>query len=489
MKGSDLHILLQALTQAEKNQITRFFNKTASEEKKYVQLYRTLVETTLLDEDKLAIDLYGNGANRAARLASACDYLGQLVVEALAAKDPGLYQPLSLVRKAIQKQFFHLAYKLLVRALRQGFQEEEYELLLLLLQESLLLKKACGLDALAKSGIPGRRALFQVVDQLHQIEEALEYYQQHKWEGEQVALSLESMLSKLAASIPSDRLRFGRLQLEMRCAFLRADYHLACTLQGQIAHLVRESKALRLQEHRIPESGVYLRLLHVTNAYQEAALEALRLQAIPASNPLEDALKLRLRLSADFCTAMTLGRRQLGWEACALLATSHGDISPRKVGMLYFYAALFMSLEGRWDEVSRWCHLLLALPAKQRLPEAWPPFLLLGLAAIELDDPDAANVYLRRLLRHAKACSQAYPAIAARGLAKLVNMPFGESRLLLKQFRAEIDSLFLDKNELFQSNYFDLRLWIDARIQGRALSKVIEDLDYQPYKQVFGISS
>lgn len=492
MKGGLLYNLLDSLSQAEKNQVTRFFNRSVNRDRKYSLLYRILAESNSYEEEEIVKKLYGDVQGCVARFEAACDYVGYLTIEALSLKDDALHSQSAFVRKAIEKKLPRLARKTLIKAMAKAWKDEEFECMLLLMEENKRLVQAGGKSACQKAQVPERKVVFGHIHHLQCIEESLEIYQRgkHVHLSEEVATCIADMREPVRRFVSnSQREIAGRLQLLVREGILEGDYEKACASQSKLAKLVQESRLPRLKSLRINETGLHLRMLIILGRFEEAAKESLRLQSIPANSDSEKILKLRLKLGADFCAAMTLGRSRLGQEAILLLHEKQHLIPENKVAKLYHYAALFMAMEGRWEEVNRWAHLILSLPGKHRLPESWPPYLMLLLAAIELEDPQSASTYLSRLRRNAKTSSYAYPRKATQGLSRLINLPANESRLLLHRFQRELQGICEDKAESLASSYFDLASWIEARLSGKPLRQVLEKQSYAPLKQLFSSKS
>ena len=468
--------------------MTRFFNRSTNRYKNYALLYRIMLESKSFDEEAIVKKLYGEDDAGNARLEAACDYVGRLTIAALALKDQDLHSQTSFVRKAIEKKLFRLARQVLAKALEKAWREEEFESMLLLLEEDRHLQDSGGQSARKKSNAPGRREVFERLHHLQSIETAMEAYQEskHARSSEEKEQCIAAMRAPVRGFAPeSQRETAGRLQLLVRENMLLGDFAEACAHQSQLARLVQGSELPRLQRVCLAETGLHQRMLMLMGRFEESGLETMRLKSIPTKHAAEEALKLRLVLTADFCAALTLGRPRLGWEAIRKLQAEHHLLPQHKAAKLFHYAALFMAMEGRWDEVSRWSHLILSLPGKHRLPESWPPFLLLLLAAIELEDPESASTYLSRLRRCAKASAYTYPRKVALGLARLINVPANESRLLLKRFKEELRELCGDKRELVASSYFDMDSWIESRTSGITLGQVMAKQAYAPLKQFF----
>lgn len=450
-----------------------------------------MLENGKYDEEGIVNNLYGDLAHGMARFEAACDYVAHLVISTLASKDPDSQFQIPFIRKAIHKGIPKLAQKTLARAMDKAWREEEFEQLLILQQENLRLQKESGRDANAKGKIPRRREIFGIIHHLQCVEDAMEGFQKIKWvqsaHVEKFIASLQAPLQEF--SIRSEREKVARLRLEMRFAMIRGQHVEACRLQSEVTDLLYASQVPRLQRKRIAESGLHIRLLHAIGEIEDAGLECLRLQTLPAHSESDMAMKIRFKLSSDFCMAMTTGRRALGWDASKLLLEEQDRLPKDKIAKLYHYASLFMAMEGQWGEVSRWSHLVLSLPGKQRVLMTWPSLLMLSLAAIEMGDPESASTYLNRLKRQAKRCEQAYPSVAARGLARLINVPANESRLLLLSFKKELQKLCSDEKESLASSFFNLSTWIEARISGRPLSQVLEQTQFESLKRLFSATS
>lgn len=486
MKGKKLHNFLNSLNQAEKNQCTRFLLPRGNKTGKYAVLYKILTEQNDYDEDLTLEALYGERKGTIRRFEATCDYLGELVIQALALKDEEIGSLLPFIRKAREKGLIRLAGKNLKKAIRKAVEEEEFEELLQLYQEKDLLESQYGHKINQNIGQISRSAVFQSLVRLEELGQMLDEFRSIKWavsEGNAID-QIEDLKTRLSGIKPgSAREQYMFNKLWMRLEFIVGNYLSASQFQENVMELVYNADISRISVHRIEESGHMLRIYHTIGLFDEADLELMRLKAAPIKTEHEKNLFLKHSLVAAFISAFTLGKYSSGQSALNEFKQVAECISPKERVKLHYYAALFHAMNGDWKASRPHLNSIQKEPARYRKIFSWQPELLLAIGYLEEEEPDMASVLLDRIERKAK--DQAYPHLISRGLARLLYASPHESRLLLTNLRSRILELRKHPEGRLDSIYFDMVLWIDARLQKKTLIEISKSQHFLSARRAF----
>ncbi len=486
MKGKKLYKFLNSLSQAEKNQCTRFLLPGGKKTGKYAVLYKILTEQKVYDENLTLKALYKNGKQTSRRFEATCDYLGELIIQTLALKDEDLGSLLPVIRKAREKGLIRLAGKHLRKAIRKATQDEEYEDLLQLYQEKDLLTLHFGYLIDQKTDCLPRSEVFQALVRLEEMGRMLDEFRSVKWmasEGnatEQIGI-LQEKLERIQPQ--STREKYLYYRLRMRLAFISRDYFLACEFQKKVMELVYQSGIPRIKAQRIEESGHMLRIYHTVGLFQEADLELMRLKAAPIRTRHEKNLFLKHSLVAAFISAFTLGKQSTGLCALEEFKEVGDEISIKDRVKLHYYAALFLAMNGDWKASRAHLITIQKLPARSRSIFSWQPELLLAIGYLEEEEPDMASTLLDRIER--KAEKQTYPYLISKGLARILYAAPPEAKLLLANLRALIIDLRERPGSRLDAVYFDLILWIDARLEKTTPIEISKSQQYLSARQAF----
>ena len=486
MKGEKLYHFLNSLNQAEKNQCTRFLLPGGKRLSKYALLYKTLIEQGDYDEQRTLVQLYGLQEHNMRRFEATCDYLGGLIIQALASKDDKINSLLPVIRKAREKGLIRLAGKHLQKAVKAAGQQEDFEELLPLFQERQILKTQYGYVVNLRTAGINRAEIFQSLVQLEQLHALLEEFRTAKWKVSKgkangKLASLKERLNRL--EIHSQREKYQQLRLQMRLCYVEQKFDEACDLQEEIMDLVYNSGIPRIEDNRIEESGRMLRMYHYVARFEAADLELMRLRAAPVYSHFDKAHYWRHILTAGFVSAFTLGKIDMGKAALAELGTMKELIPQEFLAKLYYYAALFLTMNNQWKEARPYLQSIQKLPAKARKLFTWQPEMLMALGYIEMEEPDMATMVLDRIQRKNKG--QAYPIALAKGLERILYAAPKESGLLLANLRSRLEELKDHPENYHESLYFDVALWIDARLQQKTMIDISRSQKFEWARQAF----
>lgn len=485
MKGERLHNLIISLSQAEKNQITRFFNRATNPGSKHSRLYRTLIELERFDE-KLVLEELGEQSKVAkARFESSCDYLACLILEALGEKETGSQSEVAFVRKGMEKGFWKLARRRLEQAMKEVSKREDFEELYRLCLEAECLQRASGDQVKALESFP-RKWVFERLNNLETLRLGIEAFRslRSKPLEERKQAIEDTQLQISDCKFESVREKCMSIRLQVRLSALVHNFESTIIPQQKVLELIRSNRHLpELSALEIEESGIAIRFLIITKRFSEARLETMRLRAAPTISVIDKQQKWRLLLSGTIACAFSLGDISIGTEAIAEL-DAHVDSIPIKYrGRLYYYASLFMAYLGNWKECRRMTQGLLSVPKKFQKPFSWQPSLLLAITAIEEHDTEQALLYLNRMRRSLKNNSKKYPSIVHKGLSQMINLPTGEKRLHLRQLKNKLERVSRDPDELLEAKYFDLGMWIDSKFKGIDMLEVARKDNFSRFKE------
>lgn len=486
MKGNQLHSFLITLNQAEKNRCTRYLMPGGTKRSKYARLYRAMISCVEYHEFEVLRTVYGDEPYTQQRYESTCEYLSELVVSALAEKDPQLTNLIPGIRKAREKGLTRLASKFLTKSFKKALEGEEFEEMLILFQETELLAEQFGVDITLKLNLPNRISIFNSILNLETLSRLMEEFQNQKWklaEGEQISFleDLAEQLKKVNAA--STREEYHLVQLEMRLALFSQSYFRAVQCQERIIDLVMHSNIPRITDRRILEHTRMISTYHYVGQFESANLELMRLKAAPVRSQHDQTLKLRHSLSAQFVSALTLGEVSLGHSALEEFKSSKDLITQEELGKLHYYAALFLSWTGNWKEARSHIQRIDELPARHRKLFHWQLDLMFCLCYLEEEKPDLAAVCIERLGR--KAQNDPYLSLIARGLKRLLYLSSSDNRLLLSNLKQELLEQYQQPKARFQAQFFDLTIWIDAKLKNKTLLEEAKIQYYLPARQVF----
>lgn len=498
LKGEQLHNLIISLSQSEKNQITRYLNRSVNPDKICIHLYRKMVEMPVFDEEALLDMVYPEQSRRLARFESSCDYLAQLIATALAAKDPHCFSWIPFIQKTMEKKLFKLAYKNLVQALKTAWEREQIPELYRLSLQAKELQHLTALDARGKAKVPAHQEIFQILGNSEFLATGWEEVRSiaHRY-GKMGAEEQENLYSTLTKwlhqvnelQVHTDSERQGRLRILVRCQLMLRQFESALESQWELVNLGIRSDIPVLAERRITEMGTLLNLLYHNNSFQEARQMAMRLRATPAINPEQERERLRYLVKAGFNAALCTGDEAMGKQALTDLERRYQDIPLSKKASLYFYAALFGAYTGNWQETVRWLNQLLALPQKQRTLFTWQVPMLMAIAAIELEDYEMASTYQQRMRRISRHSGMELPNLVGKGLRRMLNVPANESRLILAQLRENLIQALEKPAEKRAAQYFNPLLWVDARLKRKMIIDIARDEDFRSFREYHRIQS
>gem|GEM_PF-5115165 len=445
-----------------------------------------MVASDVYDPSSVLEALYGKEPYTLQRFESTCEYLGELVIRALAEKEPQSINFIPDIRKAREKGMGRLATKFLVKTFKKAQEREEFEEMLLLFQESELLAEQLGVEIGQKFRFPDRKSTFKIIFNLEILCRLMEEFQLQKWklaEGKATDYlkSLEEELGKI--KVTSLREKYHLLQLEMRLLFFKQHYFEAVACQEEIIDLVMHSNIPRITSRRILEHTRMISTYHNVGQFEKANLELMRLKAAPVLSSHDRSLKLRHSLSGQFISALTLGDVSQGHSALLEFKNSKDEISPEELGKFHYYAALFLSWTGEWKGARMQIQRIQELPAKKRKLFPWQLDLMFCLCYLEEEKPDLAAVSIERLGR--KAQNSPYLSLISRGLKRLLYLSRTDAKLLLSNLKLEILEQYKQPEVRWMANFFDLTTWIDAKLKNRTLLEEASIQHYLPARQVF----
>lgn len=486
MKGDKLHNFLISLNQAEKNQCTRYLLPSGKKAGKYAVLYKILTEQNDYDEKLTLQELYNTPNPSQRRFEATCDYLSELVIQALALKDEEIGSKLPIIRKAREKGLIRLAGKNLAKAIQEATKTEEFEELLILYQEKELLSSQFSLELKLGKEHLSRKDVFQSLVNLESLNYLLKDFRSFKWiasEGnaEGHLVRLESGIKRIEPRSARERFLYNKLQ--MRVAFIRRKYFEASKFQEKVMDLVYNSQIPRIVANRIEESGHMLRVYHNNGLFDAADLELMRLKASPIKTAHDQILFYRHSLVAAFISAFTLGKIPSGLSALDEFLEVAPQIPDKHRVKLHYYAALFQALNGNWRGSRPHLNAIQKMPSKIKKIFSWQPELLLALGYLEEDEPDMASLLLDRVQR--KSNNETYPLLISRCLVRILYTSARESRLLLTNLRSRLIELREQPGSRIDSIYFDMVLWIDARLQGKTLIEISKSQHFLSARQTF----
>jgi len=499
LKGEQLHNLIISLNQSEKNQVTRFLNRSVNPDKICVHLYQVMVNMPIFNEAEALEILYPGNKRQKTRFEASCDYLAQLIVTALANKDPRCFSQLPFIQKAIEKKMFKFANKYLVQALKQAHQEERISELYLLSLKARELAQQTEARPRKKAGVPSHAEIFRSLCNLEKLEEVKLAFGELRQQmllrhGEGHIEGIREQIQHLQATIGgvepgSQREQAQQLKLFAWSHFMMGDYATALDFQEQLFELSNSSEIVEIADGKIHETSMYLRLLFLQGEYDTASQIARQMWTFRPRNAQQEEQRLRGFISAGFISALCMGNTELGRLATRDLQQNLGKIREAKRASLIFYAIQFSAYTAEWREVLRWSNELLKLPQKIRKTLQWQIPMMQAMASLELEDYELGNQFFDRFRRQCRQLSLQVPKVIAKSLGRVLNVPPSEARLLLVQLRDELTTLRQDPNERMALAYFDVRLWIDARLRYRTIQDIAKDLDYIPFREFHKILS
>jgi hypothetical protein len=477
MTTEELTYLIKSLTPDQKGFLTKYLKHTHGEKTHIGILYkriRSLKSYGVAQEVKVR----GKEFKDSVIYYQTREKLAHSIVQCFVQREKEKVSPLGFIEKAIEFDFYDLAFSALNQEMAKAYEKEEYAYTLHLIEVH---------QSISKGGIQGKSIRNSELPYSHK--EAYERFIQTsslaKMLGEirtglrkpiatkkLLANGLEQRLAHLVlANTP--RINCLNLKVKIGISLLLENMEKADSYQSALISKMEFDLAYQKVE-LIQELSTSIAYSLVLGRRNRACSLVMKISAIPTTNNREARLKKKALISMQILVGERYAIEEYGNEAIEDLVASEAKFEEVEYIRMLYNCSLIFFYCGDFSKSIELSMKIINSPRSKKLGFDWEPELILLLSHFEKGNEDVVDHLLPRASRIAANLENQYPSEVVKTLEGMANVPIASQKAeVIQNALRGFSELLTNPNEKRQNHSFNFPLWLLSQQKEKTIASLI----------------